>query len=289
MSDDKATGRAGSTRGPHATAGEPVVGTDVCALSSVRRVAAMLDYDPSRFADGGSLPRGWHFFLLGGDTRRSELRADGFPGFGVAMPELGLPRLLLGGRTVEYRDDLTIGTQVRRVSRIASITRKPSGTGEMAVVTIRHELGAPSGRAPAIVEEQTYILGATDAFNPAARPPAPLDGVHSKVLVPDETLLFQYSALGFNSHKIHIDRTYVREVEGLPDLVINGGLATLLLTEMMRTELGLAYDRISTRHTAALYCRRPMTLTAAEAGDAWRLRVHDDRGAIAVEMEAKIR
>lgn len=101
--------------------------------------------------------------------------------------------------------------------------------------------------------------------------------------------MFQYSALGFNSHKIHLDRDYAKNVEGLPDLVVNGGLATLLLTELIRIELGLEVTDIKVKHTAPLFCGHTMTLTA-EPGEAnWQLKVFDNNNTVAVEMDANIK
>jgi 3-methylfumaryl-CoA hydratase len=262
--------------------------TEACTIATVRRAAAMLDLDPEHLRDGDPLPRGWHFLVLGGETRRSALRADGFPGFGVPMADLGLPRLLLAGRSVEYTSDLVIGAPVRRRSWVSKLERKQTVNGAMAIMTIRHELGSVDGASPAIVEDQTYILlGSSPERTTTARPSEPVLGEHKKALVPDETLLFQYSALGFNSHKIHIDRDYARNVEGLPDLVVNGGLTTLLLTEFMRLDIGVRPARLSAKHKAPLYCGRPMTLTAAQDGDIWRLKVHDDTGVVAVDAEVR--
>jgi 3-methylfumaryl-CoA hydratase len=260
---------------------------EACTVTSVRRVAAMLDLDPEELRDGDPLPRGWHFIVLGGETRRSALRADGFPGFGVAMPDLGLPRLLLAGREVDYEGDLVIGAPVVRRSWVSKLDRKNAASGPSAVVTIHHELSSKPNALPAIIEEQTYILlGPTKQRATLARPTEPVLGQHQKTLVPDETLLFQYSALGFNSHKIHIDRDYARNTEGLPDLVVNGGLTTLLLNEFMRLEVGVKAVRLSAKHKAPLYCGRPMTLTAALEGVTWKLKVHDDTGVVAVVAEA---
>jgi 3-methylfumaryl-CoA hydratase len=107
-------------------------------------------------------------------------------------------------------------------------------------------------------------------------------------MTPDETLLFQYSALGFNSHKIHIDKAYAQDVEGFPELVVNGGLATLLLTEFLRRDLRIAPGAIRVRHLAPLFCSRPLTLTARQEGTTWRLNAFDDKGQLAVEMEADV-
>ncbi len=290
MSAGSAIGAEGGTTASHPDVGISARRTDVCTLASVRRVAAMLDLDSDGLAPGSPLPRGWHFFLLGGETRRSALRADGFPGFGVPMPDVGLPRLMLGGRTVTYDGDLAIGATIETRSRVASIARKQSAAGEMAIVTIRHEIGLVDRPAPAITEQQTYImLGRAPSGGTTGRPLERAAGARTKIFVPDETLLFQYSALGFNSHRIHLDRDYARGVEGLPDLVVNGGLTTLLATEFLRRDLGLVPDQIRTRHTAALYCGRAMTLTAEEGDGHWKLRVLDHAGVLAVDMEASVR
>ncbi len=277
---------------------QPIISQEVCSPTMVRRVAAMLDLDTQTFKEGDLLPRGWHFFLLAGETRKSALRPDGFPGLGIPIPELGLPRLLLGGRTVSYKGDIVIGSVVEKTSLIKSITEKTTHSGRMAIVTIQHELMPVAAQNPAIVETQTYILLNSNSGRsktepvPDALKSAPTAGrgnpqsAIQRQFIPDETLLFQYSALGFNSHKIHLDRDYARNVEGLPDLVVNGGLATLLLTEFIRTELRLELMEIKVKHIAPLFCNRKMTL-AAEAGETgWQLKILDDNNSIAVEMEA---
>jgi 3-methylfumaryl-CoA hydratase len=264
---------------------------ETCSLTSVRRVAAMLDVETTLFSAGDILPGGWHFFMLAGETRKSLLREDGFPGLGVPLPDLGLPRLLLGGRTVYYEQDIIIGAEIERTSFIKSITEKTNSSGPMAIVTIQHELRPVSESNPAIIETQTYILlsGKSVQTNIEKVTPVPILTKYQKQIVPDETLLFQYSALGFNSHKIHLDKDYTRNVEGLPDLVVNGGLTTLLLTEFIRIELGLELTDIKVKHIAPLFCGRTMTLAAEPGETNWRLKVFDNNNAVAVEMDANIK
>lgn len=272
---------------------------EVCALATVRRVAAMLDLSPVTWdAPGVPLPRGWHFVLLAADTRRSELRSDGFPGLGVPMPDLGLPRLMLGGRSVHFHQDIPVGAALLRSSAVRSIVHKTNAAGPMAVVTVSHDLVLEGQTVPALVETQTYLLlPARAAAAPAAEaasvatsltPLTPVQAQHLKTVVPDETLLFQYSALGFNSHRIHLDRDHARSVEGFPDLVVNGGLATLLLTEFLRQDLGVTPAAITVRHVAPLYCNRRVTLTADPADSGWRLRAFDDVNRLAVDMEVTV-
>ena len=269
---------------------QSIVSNEICSLAMVRRLAAMLDLATHSFSNGDVLPKGWHFFMLAGETRKSALRSDGFPGLGVPIPDLGLPRLLLGGRTVCYQSNIVIGSEVERTSFIKNIVEKTTQSGRMAIVTIQHELRLISESKPAIVETQTYILlsGKTGQSKSEKNIAEPINAAYQKQIIPDETLLFQYSALGFNSHKIHLDRDYARNVEGLPDLVVNGGLATLLLTEFIRTDLGLEITEITVKHIAPLFCNRKMTLVTEGGETKGQLKIFDDNNTVAVEMEAKL-
>ena len=267
---------------------QPATRDEICSLAAVRRVAAMLDLSAGAFAEGDPLPKGWHFILMGADTPRAELRSDGFPGLGVPMPDLGLPRLLMGGRSVQYHGDIPVGAKVSRVSGIRSLVQKRNASGPIAIATIDHELKLAGVTTAAITETQTYVLLPESRYSPISEQPQAVTGETTKSVCPDETLLFQYSALGFNSHKIHIDRTYAREVEGFPDLVVNGGLSTLLLTEFARNELELNLRRFTMKNVAPLFCGLQITLAADRQGERWRLRAHDETGKIAAEMEAEV-
>lgn len=261
-----------------------------CNLAAVRRVAAMLDLAPDGLTQGRDLPRGWHFILLAADTPKSSLRADGFPGLGVPMPDFGLPRLMLGGRKVSFHRDIPIGAELTRTSSIVSVTHKANAAGPLAVVTLAHELRLKEDPAPVLLETQTYLLlpARIDASKTAEVPVGtPMRAAHIKTVTPDDTLLFQYSALGFNSHRIHLDREHARNIEGFPDLVVNGGLATLLLTEFLRQDLGVTPRSIAVRHLAPLYCQRPITLTADPVDGGWKLKAYDDRHQLAIEMEVQ--
>jgi 3-methylfumaryl-CoA hydratase len=262
---------------------------EVCSIASVRRVAAMLDLNPDDFVEDMPLPKGWQFILMGADTRRSQLRADGFPGFGVPMPDLGLPRLVLGSRSVDYMMDIPIGACLTRQSTIHNLAHKSNQSSPMVVATIAHALCIEGFATPALVETQTYLLlpasrGATAQSELKSANPT---GDHVKTVLPDETLLFQYSALGFNSHKIHIDRVHARNVEGFPDLVVNGGLASLLLTEFLRKDLGVLPVSFKARHTAPLFCGNSITMVANQLGSKWLLQAYDNRSTLAVDMEVQ--
>ena len=272
-------------------AAQAVLREESCTPATVRRIAAMLDLESGDVLSAQSLPRGWHFVLLAADTRRSALRGDGFPGLGVPMPDLGLPRLMLGGRTVSFRQDIPIGATVMRSSAVRSIARKSTRSGPLAVVTLAHDLHIAGQPEPAVLETQTYMLLSPRPAGieaPEGAPAAPVQAAHLKTVVPDETLLFQYSALGFNSHRIHLDRDHARGVEGFPDLVVNGGLSTLLLTEFLRRDLGVTPAALTVRYVAPLYCNRAVTLAADQVGNRWLLKAYDDRHRLAVDMEVDL-
>jgi 3-methylfumaryl-CoA hydratase len=262
--------------------------TEICALPIVRRVAAMLDKEPDLMELGSPLPRGWQFVLLGADTKRSKLRQDGFPGLGVSMPNQGLSRILLGGRSVQFLIDIPIGASVQRMSSIENIKKRSGPDGEMAIVDVGHRLSVDGELA--IVETQTYFLfpgGRVRSQHAVNAEPAPNGLVAT--FIPDETLLFQYSALGFNSHKIHIDKVYATEVEGFPGLVVNGGLITLLMTEFIRERQQVVLNHIKTKHFAPLFSGNPVNVVSHRLGDGWRVDAFDQNGILAVQMEVNIK
>lgn len=253
------------------------------SLAQARRVAVMLGLDPMEFHEGTPVPRGWHFAMLAGQTPRADLRSDGFPGLGVPMPQLGLPRLLLGGRSTTFRGDLRIGAPLHRHSAIAGIEEKSGRNGAFAIVRVEHSLTMGSG-LPEVSETQTYMLAGPAAPAAAKAPPSDLPPGFARIVTPDDLLLFQYSALGFNTHRIHFDRDHAR-FEGHPDLVVNGGLATLLATEVLRRDLGQQICTMNARHLAPLYVNRPMTILFPEQAEPLRkVLILDAEGVIAAEL-----
>ncbi|CVI62585.1 MaoC family dehydratase N-terminal domain-containing protein (plasmid) [Agrobacterium leguminum] len=256
-----------------------------CAVSSVRRVAAMLDQDPDAWSKGDALPRGWQFILMGADTRRSRLRNDGFPGLGVPLPDFGLPRLMLAGRSVSFGNDIPIGSDVRRESRVEEVKQKEGRNGPIVFVTVLHELYTDDRSSAAVTERQTYVLmgaGQGEKVKPSEQRTLPEDA--RQLSIPDDTLIFSYSALGFNSHRIHIDREYATKVEGFPDLVVNGGLSTLLLTEDFRHSTRQPITTITARYLRPLFCAKPIYVSYERTKDVWTVKAYDDQHEVAVEL-----
>jgi 3-methylfumaryl-CoA hydratase len=258
---------------------------DIFTLAQVRRVAVMLGINPQDFSVGDLVPRGWHFALLAGETARDALRSDGFPGLGVSMPQMGLPRLLLGQRNTHFHADLRVGAAVSRRSNLASVMEKKGRNGPFAIVKIEHSLTSDNTQ-PDVTESQTYFLACPQSEpTPHPAPTAVTTTGAIKVVTPDDLMLFQYCALGFNTHRIHFDRDYATRVEGHPDLVVNGGLATLLATEFLQRDLGLRVKSLSARHLAPLYVNRPITIHAPDLTlPEVQVRLLDDTGTLAADL-----
>jgi 3-methylfumaryl-CoA hydratase len=250
------------------------------------RLAAMLDVPFPPTASEDSVPTGWHFPLIGAETSRHNLRADGFPGLGLPFPVSTLPRLVAGGRSVNFHSPLLIGVPVQRSSTISAIKHKDTSSGPLCIITILHNIQAADNAETVLEESQTYLLLSSRHVEREDGEAAPgIAPLLSKTVTPDDTLLFQFSALSFNSHKIHLDRAYARDVEGFPDLVVNGGLTTLLMTEMVRVDLGLAVKSITVTNKRPLFVNRPITLSAFTAENGVKIVALDERLRIAAEME----
>jgi 3-methylfumaryl-CoA hydratase len=250
----------------------------------MRRIAAMLDHPGLKWSMGDPVPFGWHFPLLGAETRRNTLRADGFPGLGIPFPDIDSKRLVATGRSVESLGRMCLGQELERTSRIAAITPKSTSQGLMTFVTIEHAFRDLGSATSILAEKQTFLLLDTRF---AATPPVQARATNSivKTITPDDTMLFQFSALSLNSHKIHLDRDYARTVEGYPDLVVNGGLTTLLMTEMARAAFGENIKRLSVKNSVPLFCNRPIHFAQSDQDGRHAILAIDDDGRIAATME----
>jgi 3-methylfumaryl-CoA hydratase len=262
----------------------PVMRRQIVTEDFPRRITSMLGLSVCEWPAGTKIPYGWHFPLLGAETLRSDLRTDGFPGLGIPMPDLYGKRLVAAGRSVEQTSALHIGQEIERVSAIISVTPKKTSQGAITLVTVEHIIRNAQDGVFILNEKQTFILLDTPyvATEPAA--PKPAHAI-AKTVTPDDTMLFQFSALSFNSHKIHLDRDYVRSVEGYPDLVVNGGLTALLMTEFAREGLSGSIKRLSVRNSAPLFCNQPVHLARMERDGRGVILALDDHGRTAAEME----
>ncbi len=265
------------------------IADEVCALPLVRRMAALLDRDPSGLAHGDLLPRGWHVALFNPPTRQSQLRADGAAHLGVALPDTGLPRLMMGGRAIDFVGDIPIGARLRRTSRAGAVTTKNGRSGPFALVDVEHRISVEDDVAPVLIETTSYVLreevGRGHPKLPAAVKSAIPPADVSRILVPDETMLFRYSGITDNPHRIHYDLRYAQS-EGYPALVVNGTVPTMFLLEMFRGHVGGEPATWRSRNLAPIYCGEQLTLTLTSEGRHWTLRAYGPMGEVALEAEA---
>jgi 3-methylfumaryl-CoA hydratase len=269
--------------------GSKEAAVDYVTIPAVHRLSATLDRDDPMPKTGDLLPIGWHSILFPRVVRHSQIGADGHPSRGDFLPPVPLPRRMFAGKRITFLADLQVGDEVRRESTITDINIKQGRSGQMAFVTVKTDISSPRGLA--IVEEQDIVYrGEPDksAPPPAVRP-APGKAVWSRSVTPDPVLLFRYSALTFNGHRIHYDHPYVTGTEGYPDLVMNGGLTTLLVFELARTHATTALRHLSSRNVRPLFVNQPFTVCGEPSIDnkTAKLWVVDQDGALALNAEAE--
>jgi 3-methylfumaryl-CoA hydratase len=259
------------------------IADDVCALPMVRRVAALLDLDVSVFRDGVPLPHGWHFLLFTPQDTTSALPADGYPS---VMQGNGSTRVMLGGRRVAFQGELPIGARVHRTRRIVSVKEKSGRTGNIRIVTREHRIFADDATVPCIVEQEDMIQRGAPAAgaNAPLRAPALRAAQHSRIVIPSEVLLFRYSAVTFNAHRIHFDHPYATKVERYKGLVVNGGLTALLLLQLYRETIATEPMHIDVRMLRPLFCGRAITLNLSHGGDGYELWATDTDLQTCMEM-----
>ena len=204
---------------------------------------ATLDHAPADLAPGSALPPLWHWLYFLPVHRHSQLGEDGHALRGGFLPPVPLPRRMWAGSQFEFHQPLRVGDAVQRQSTIADVTVKDGRTGGLVFVKVRHELRRQGAAEPAITEFHDIVY--RDARRPGdveptptpAPTPAPTGIAWQRSWLPDDVLLFRYSALTFNGHRIHYDRRYVTQVEGYPGLVVHGPLIASLLLDLLGREM----------------------------------------------------
>lgn len=269
--------------------GQKESAVDYVTVPAVHRLAATLDRDDPMPKPGDPLPIGWHAILFPRVVRHSQIGADGHPERGDFLPPVPLPRRMFAGKRTTFMQDLRVGDEVKRESTIAAVTVKQGRSGQMVFVTVKTDISSPRGLA--ITEEQDIVYRAEPDPNapPPAPQPAPATAVWKNTVTPDPVMLFRYSALTFNGHRIHYDHRYVTGTEGYPDLVMNGGLTTLLVYELARANAKTPIRHMASRNVRALFVSRPIHFGGEPAADgkSAKLWAADKDGALALTAEAQ--
>ena len=206
--------------------------TDIVTAHLVRGLRATLFQDIGEPKVGDAAPFTVHWCLGQPVFPMSELGPDGHPTRGGFLPPVPLPRRMWAGGELQFFDSLRVGDEARRSSRIADVSLKSGSTGQLCFVSVEHEV--TTARGTAIRERQDIVyreIGGAPGVAPAKAAPAPT-AQHRETHMSDPVLLFRYSALTFNGHRIHYDRDYVTRVEGYPGLIFHGPLQAAFIVEL---------------------------------------------------------
>ena len=263
---------------------------DTIAHQKVAALAATLNQVAP--LDGAPLPSLWHWMYFWSIAAQAELGEDGHPKRGGFLPPVPLPRRMWAGGRLRFEAVLPIGCEATRTSRIVSVEAKNGKSGSLAFVTVEHSIAAAG--AVAIIEEHDIVyrdLPAVGAVAPSP-PVAPHDALWSKVITPSPVLLFRYSALTFNGHRIHYDRSYVTDVEGYPGLIVHGPLiATLLVGLLFEKMPEVQLESFSFKAVSPLFDIDQFTLCGQPSDDGTTIDLwaKNSQGALAMRAQAVIK
>jgi 3-methylfumaryl-CoA hydratase len=207
---------------------------DLVTPAPLRALSATLDRDDALPVAGTELPPLWHWLFFLPHHRQSDIGPDGHAKRGGFLPPVPLPRRMWAGGRLQWHAPLKVGDALKRVSTIESVTHKAGRTGDLLFVRVSHAVHNALGLCLSEVHDIVY-RPAAQAGDPVPAPvPADHHATWQRDIAPDDVLLFRYSALTFNGHRIHYDRKYVTDVEGYPGLIVHGPLIATLLLDLVR-------------------------------------------------------
>ena len=227
------------------------------------------------------MPQGIHFALCTPDAPTAKLGDDGHPARDESpdsfLPPFPMPRRMWASSSIEFLAPIAVGAAIERSSRVASISEKEGSTGPLAFVNVEHETRANGTLS--VIETQTLVYREAAPSDAPLSPPEPGEGTFDvskwdshRTLTPDPRLLFRYSALTFNTHRIHYDAPYSREVERYRGLVVHGPLTASLLLQLAARDLGdNALRTFEFRGVSPAIVDEPLHLVMRESGDGYEL------------------
>ena len=260
--------------------------TDVVTAAPVRMLRATLDLPPDESLT--TLPPLWHWLYFLPSARESELGPDGHPRRGGFLPPVPLPRRMWAGGQLELIQPLRLGDVIKRQSTIDDVTVKSGRNGELCFVRVRHEVSSSRGLALREFHDIVYRPNPLPGAPVATGEPAP-DATWSERIVPDDVLLFRYSALTFNGHRIHYDRRYVTTEEGYPGLIVHGPLIATYLMELYRANDSRVLSKFSFRAISPSFDIAPFKVQGKPTQTGATLWAAGDDGSLRMEATAEWR
>ncbi len=271
--------------------GKTETATDLVTPTPMASLAATLDIDAPRPRAGDAVPPLWHWLYFLEIHRQSELAPDGHARLGGFLPPVPLPRRMWAGGRLEFLRPLRVGETYTRTSRILDVQHKEGRSGSLVFVFVRHEIANAEGITLTEEQDLVYRADPKPGDPPPGLRPAPAGAIWTRTLQPDDVLLFRYSALTFNGHRIHYDRRFATKTEGYPGLVVHGPLiATLLLDLLRRNTTHADVARFEFRSVSPLFDVAPFTLHAKPESDGKSISLWatDPSGNLAMMSTAKL-
>jgi 3-methylfumaryl-CoA hydratase len=250
--------------------GRRLTATDVLHAGPANLLRRAFGRPDPELERGDPLPPAWHALYFLPRFGPDELRPDGSPRDAGVVPAMPLPRRMFAGESVRFHRALRIGDAVRRETELADISVKSGGTGTLVFATVASRVFGPDGLA--LEEERRTVfreeVKAGERNQSPRREAPPADVPWRRQVMPDPVLLFRFSALTFNSHRIHYDRTWATDTEGYPGLVVHGPLTTALLLDFARDENpGRTVRAYTTQARAPLFDTAPFELRGCPTAD----------------------
>lgn len=235
--------------------------TETISVEPLHRMRAMLDYPPKTMSDGEVVPPLWHWAYFINPVRASDLGRDGHATQGEFMPPIPLPRRMWAGSQLNFGTPLRVGEKARCESTIRDVRLKQGRSGELCFVEIEHAIFVGDELKLSEFHNVVYRDIKQPGDDNAPPPEVPGEAQWTRELVPDSTLLFRFSALTYNGHRIHYDLDFCRHQEGYPGLVFHGPLTATLLIEMASHQNpGKSLESCNFRAFSPLFGDAPFTL-----------------------------
>ncbi|WP_129677012.1 acyl-CoA dehydrogenase [Candidatus Chloroploca sp. Khr17] len=251
--------------------------------------AATLDDTTTMINGNATLPPLWHWFYFVPRAPQSKLSSDGHPERGGFLPPIPYPRRMFAGARLTFYRPLLLGRTAQRKGEIRNIVQKSGRSGNLAFVTVGYQFYQQG--ILCLEEEQDIVYREpgppVPAPVPAELPPVP-EGAWTRTVTPDPRLLFRFSALTFNAHRIHYDRPYATNEEGYPGLVVHGPLTAVLLLELVRHSTNRRITGFSFRGQAPLFDLAPFRLVATPEEERVMLEAQGPDGRVALSAVAEL-
>jgi 3-methylfumaryl-CoA hydratase len=251
--------------------------------------AATLDAEGLVLEPGSALPPLWQWFYFLATAPQERLGVDGHPERGGFMPPVALPRRMFAGARMRFHRPLSLGREATRTDTIEKVELKTGRSGQLAFVTVRSEFHQDDALCIEEAQDIVYREPGGPIAAPAVREPeAAPEGTWSRRVEADSRLLFRFSALTFNAHRIHYDRRYAHQEEGYPGLVVHGPLTAVLLADLVRRHTARPLTGFRFRGKAPLFDLAPFELRGRLAGDEVALEARGPDGKVALAATAAL-